>query len=274
MVEIAAMKDQTFVNLTAYIHQKFGINLGREKRALLEGRLYKLIAKLGLSDAEEYYEYLIGEKTGVADIDLVNAVTTNHTFFMRESEHFRCFSESVLPYWYDTIRDRDLRTWCAACSTGEEAYTLAMLIGDFFSLKNQFWDTTVLATDISHTALKMAITGIYTNESMASLPDRWRRIYFQKLDSEHYQANTKLKAEVTYRQFNLIAAHFPFKRRFHTIFCRNVMIYFDRQTRLALVKRFYECLEPGGYLFIGHSEVLDRNMTLFKYVMPSVYRKE
>lgn len=268
------MTEQDFIYLTAYIKKKFGIHLGKEKKALVEGRLSKIIMELNLADVGEYYEYLLKDSTGKADIVLVNAITTNHTFFMRETSHFRYYAEVVLPYWAQVIHDCDLRTWCAACSTGEEAYTLAMIIRDFFTLKNQRWDTKVLATDISLHALQTARGGVYATESMEDLPDKWRKIYFQRYDHANYQIKAELRAEVIFRQFNLISETFPFKRKFHTIFCRNVMIYFDMQTRKELVKKFYQYLEPGGYLFIGHSEVLDRKELLFRYIMPSVYRKE
>lgn len=268
------MTEQDFIYLTGYIKKKFGIHLGKEKKALVEGRLGKILTALNITNVGEYYEYLLKDTTGNADIALVNAITTNHTFFMREASHFRYYADVVLPYWEKVLHDRDLRTWCAACSSGEEAYTLAMIIRDFFNLKNQNWDTKVLATDISLTALQTAKRGIYAAEAMESLPDKWRKIYFQRFDRANYQIRAELKAEVIFRQFNLISEAFPFKRKFHAIFCRNVMIYFDMKTRKELVEKFYQYLEPGGYLFIGHSEVLDRKELLFRYIMPSVYRKE
>lgn len=267
------MQEKTFYELAAYIKEKFGISLGREKKTLLEGRLVKILARLGLDSAEAYYAYLRQDTSGLADADLINAVSTNHTFFMRETDHFQYFSETVLPHWYERIRDADLRTWCAACSTGQEAYTLAMLISDFFSLKEQDWDTTLLATDISAAALAAARRGVYESRTAAQLPERWRKLYFQRLDSARLQIIPRLRQEIVFRQFNLITPRFPFKRKFHAIFCRNVMIYFDKETRRALVNHFYQALEPGGYLFIGHSEVLEREETQFEYLRPSIYRK-
>jgi chemotaxis protein methyltransferase CheR len=267
------MSNQEFYMLTAYIKRKFGVHLGLEKKTLVQGRLHKIIANMNCAGVKEYYEYLINDRTGQADVELVNAITTNHTFFMRESSHFECFSEQVLPYLYKKVQDRNLRIWCAACSTGEEAYTLAMLINDFFSIKSQGWDTKLLATDICLNALDIARQGIYSADSLSNIPKKWKNIYFKKQDENEYQVIPLLKNEVIYRQFNLINGQFPFKKKFHTIFCRNVMIYFDVPTRQALVRKFYDYLEPGGYLFIGHSEVLDHS-NAFKCVMPAVYRKE
>lgn len=268
-----AMTEQEFYDFSVYIKSKFGISLGREKKTMLEGRLHKVFLKMDFGGFKEFYAYLQKDQTGKADAILTNAVTTNHTYFMRENKHFEFFSQEVLPYWEKNIRDGDLRTWCAACSTGEEAYTLAMLIHDYFSLKNKQWDTTVLATDLSLAALSIARQGVYTKEAMLHVPQHWKRIYFSDLDHEYYKARESLKTEVIFRRFNLMNEHFPFKKNFHTIFCRNVMIYFDAKTRNTLIHKFYDCLEKGGYLFIGHSEVIDRNESLFEYIMPSVYRK-
>lgn len=271
---MAKMTDEDFSNLTAYIKKKFGIHLPKEKKTLVESRLHKVLADLNLENMAAYYQYLCKDKSGKADASLVNAITTNHTFFMRESDHFQYYEKVVLPYFARSVRDCDLRTWCAACSSGEEAYTLAMLNRDYFSMQPKRWDTKLLATDISLKALKAAQEGIYTREATASLPERWKKIYFHRVDEKWDQVNDSLKAEVIFRQFNLMNQRFPFKRRFHTIFCRNVMIYFDRATRNNLIFKFHEWLEAGGFLFIGHSEVIDQNKGLFTYVMPSVYRKE
>lgn len=267
------LSEEDFRKLTLYIKNKFGIHLGREKKTLVEGRLHKVLLSLGIDNANDYYQYLLQDKTGQADKFLANAITTNHTFFMRESQHFEYFSEEVLPYFSEKLSDNDLRTWCAACSTGEEAYTLAMIIQDFFSLQKQSWDTKLLATDLSTSALNDARLGIYNDESIDMLPKRWRKIYFKQINENNFQVKNFLKNEIIFRQFNLNNPQFLFKKKFHIIFCRNVMIYFDRVTRKELVNKFYQWLEPGGYLFIGHSEVIERGDFSFQYVMPAVYRK-
>lgn len=267
------LSEEDFCKLALYIKNKFGIHLGREKKTLVEGRLYKVFMNLGVSNANDYYQYLLQDKSGKADKILANAITTNHTFFMRETEHFKYFSEVVLPYLFETIMNNDLRIWCAACSTGEEAYTLAMIIQDFFLVKKPLWDTKLLATDLSTSALNDARMGIYDDESVNALPERWRKTYFKQINENKFQVEKFLKNEIIFRQFNLNNSHFSFKKKFHVIFCRNVMIYFDRETRKQLVNKFYQWLEPGGYLFIGHSEVIERGEVPFQYVMPAVYRK-
>ena len=266
--------DKEFEQLTAYIKQKYGIKLGREKRALLLGRLQNTLHKQNFNDFSSYYKYLLADKTGAADVALVNVITTNHTFFMREANHFHYFRDKVLPWLEQSVRDKDLRIWCAGCSTGEEPYTLAMIIDDYFGMNKPQWDAKLLATDISKRALEVAEKGIYSQESLLPISESWRNKYFNIIDGQSSAVSAKIKNEVIFRQFNLISECFHFKKKFQAIFCRNVMIYFDAETRNALVNRFYDFTEEGGFLFIGHSESLDREQTKYKYVMPAVYRKE
>jgi chemotaxis protein methyltransferase CheR len=270
------MKDRIFQQYASYVAQNFGIHLTPAKKILLETRLYKLISTNDTNDfsnEEEFYEYLLRDQSGRAKKMLADAITTNHTFFMRETEHFACFKETALPYWAGRLRDGDLRTWCAACSTGEEAYTLAMILQDFSAASRRHWDKTLLATDLSEEVLVKARMGVYEDESVKSLPQHWQSSYFQKYGTVQMRVIESLRHQVLYRRFNLMSPLFPFKRPFHVIFCRNVMIYFDAPTRRTLVRKFYDFLEPGGFLFIGHSEVIDRQMAPFVNLMPAVYQR-
>lgn len=268
--------DREFSRLTEYIKANYGINLGKKKKALVVGRLQNILIEKNFQNFSEYIDYVMQEKTGEAVRNLVSKITTNHTYFMREPEHFHFFKNTVLPYWYKQLKtSMDLRVWSAGCSSGEEPYTLAMIIADFFSgVNNELWDTKVLATDISTRVLSEAQEGIYPNESLEALPKMWRATYFNRLDNDNSMVTDAIKKEVIFRIFNLMNTSFPFKKKFHVIFCRNVMIYFDSETKRELVNRFYDHMEHGGYLFIGHSESLNREETKFKYVLPAVYRKE
>lgn len=262
-----------FKNLAGYIKKNFGINLGMEKQALVVGRLQGVLQQKNFENFSAYYDYVVSDKTGEAAATLVNKITTNHTFFMREPEHFTFFRDSVLPGLSSTVKDRDLRVWSAGCSSGEEPYTLAMIMSDFFGTDKGKWNTNILATDISTKVLGEAINGIYNTESLATLPELWKKQYFRKLDTERSIISDKIKNEVIFRKFNFMEKVFPFRKKFHVIFCRNVMIYFDNKTKAELVNKFYEYTEPGGYLFIGHSESLNREETDYKYVLPAVYRR-
>jgi len=260
--------------LADFIKKNYGINLGTKKQALVVGRLQNVLIENNFNSFSEYYKYIISDKTGNAIVTLINKITTNHTFFMREVNHFYYFRDNVLPYLVNKVKDRDLRVWSAGCSTGEEPYTLAMIMNEFFGEDKKFWDTKVLATDISGNALEQAIKGEYSNEEIAPLPANWKINYFKRHDVENSVLVDKIRNEVIYRKFNLMDKVFPFRRKFHVIFCRNVMIYFDNDTKDKLANKFYDLLDYGGYLFIGHSESLNREKTNFRYIMPAIYRKE
>ncbi|GAE87692.1 CheR family methyltransferase [Acetivibrio straminisolvens] len=264
-----------FDKLAAYVKSNYGINLTEKKKTLVVGRLHNILQQMNFKSFSDYYDYVISDTTGEALTTLINKITTNHTFFMREPDHFEFFASTVLPYLTATIKgSMDLRIWSAGCSSGEEPYTLAMIIADFFGAQKAFWDTRILATDISMNVIQKAKRGIYSSERIEGVPDSWRRKYFRKIDESNWAVADSIRNEVIFRIFNLMNTAFPFKKKFHVIFCRNVMIYFDQQTKMELVNRFYEFTEPGGYLFIGHSESLNREETGYKYIMPAVYRKE
>lgn len=269
---VFTLRNEDFVKLTKYIKTNYGINLSH-KKTLIEGRLSNMLLKRGFKSFSEYIEYVFADASH-REIDIIiDKLTTNHTFFMRESSHFVYFRDQVLPYLQSSVKQKDLRIWSAGCSSGEEPYTLAMILGDYFGDDKPLWDTKVLATDISSTVLNTAERGIYPGDALDKLPAAWKINYFQKSDAGNYQVAGKLRSEVIFREFNLNEAVFPFKKKFHVIFCRNVMIYFDEKTKMQLVNKFYEMTEPGGYLFIGHSETINRNETYYRYVMPAVYRK-
>lgn len=268
-----AITNREFELIQRYIKSNYGIHLGEEKKSLIYSRLRSVLQDNGLQNFSQYYEYLISDKTGKAAITFIDRMTTNHTFFMREVEHFYYFKDTVLPYLEETVRDGDLRVWCAGCSSGEEAYTLQMFMTDYFKNSKKIWNTELLATDISTTVLNKAVKGIYSNEQVKPLDEVWKRNYFKKFDENNVIVTDEIKNRVTYRKLNLMEPRFHFKRKFHVIFCRNVMIYFDNKTRDALVKKFYDISEEGAYLFIGHSESLNNTDTKYKYIMPAVYRK-
>ena len=269
-----AITDKEFSRLSEYIKLNYGIYLKPEKKALVTGRLNNVLDQGGFKNFTDYCDYVISDKTGRAIITLIDKITTNHTFFMRESDHFFYFRDVVLPSLASNVKSNDLRIWCAACSSGEESYTLAMLIDEFFGKDKGNWDTKVLATDISEKVLQVAKEGKYRKEAIDLLPPYWKLNFFSKTDVQNYVVTDKIRNEVIYRKFNLMDQSFPFKKKLHTIFCRNVMIYFDNKTKIDLVEKFYDNMEYGGYLFIGHSESLSRESTRFKYIRPSVYRKE
>ena len=204
---------------------------------------------------------------------LITKLTTNFTYFMREEAHYRFLVQRALPEWIAKIKDRDLRTWSAGCSSGEEAYTAAITIMEYLGSARSKWDTTVLATDISTRVLAAAQAGVYSADHLEGLPLNLRDKYFVMQDEQHYRVGSELAKQVVFATLNLMDP-FRFKRRFHIIFCRNVMIYFDKETKRRLAAKFYEFLEPGGYLFIGLSETLSGLCDQFINIAPSIYTKQ
>ncbi len=255
----------------AFMLNNYGINL-EGKISLVEGRLQAILTKRGFKSFEEFADYVEKDRTGEAITLLVSRLTTNYTYFMREDKHYKFMTDTALPELVPSIPDRDLRIWSAGCSSGEEPYTTAMVLSEYFSGMKSQWDTTVLATDISQKVLAEARRGVYPSDKLNNLSAELKMKYFKKLAGEEYQVKPELSKSVQFGVFNLMEP-FPFKKKFHIIFCRNVMIYFNNQTRASLTERYYDALAPGGYLFIGLSETLANQKTRFDYVKPAIYRK-
>lgn len=266
------INDKEFIRLADFMKLNYGIIL-HHKRILVEGRLGSMMADSPFEKFSDYLDFVMNDKNMDELNILINKLTTNHTFFMRETDHFEYFKEKAIPYMESVASDRDLRIWSAGSSTGEEAYTLSMIINDYFGENKSKWNSQILATDISNNVIEKAKLGIYSASAVDSLPSIWKLNYFQKIDNENYQISEGMRKDVAFGVLNLMDKQLPFRKRFHVIFCRNVMIYFDPKTKHELVERFYDMIEPGGYLFIGHSESINKEMTRFQYIKPAVYRK-
>lgn len=266
------ISDDEFNLLATFIKDHSGIHLKPEKKTMLIGRLTTLVDELNMKSFMDFYNHLKSEHDGVLLSRVIDKITTNHTYFMREKEHFDFLESQVFPYLQSAVQSRDIRIWCAASSTGEEPYTIAMMLEDYFGKSIVKWDKKLLATDISLDVLEIAKQGYYPKDKVEVIPKIWRMNYFD-MKKDGYEVKHHIKNEVIYRRFNLLESRFPFKGKFHVIFCRNVMIYFDNETKRALIEKMYDALEYGGYLFIGHSESIDRSRTKFKYIKPAVYRK-
>ena len=266
------IEDADFVRLRDYVKTNFGVNL-EKKRTLIEGRLSNMIIQEGFNGFHDYLEAVFSDSTGGKINILMTKLTTNYTYFMREEKHYKFMTDVALPYWTSTLQSKDLRIWSAGCASGEEAYTTVMVLSEYFGASKNGWDTTVLATDISTRVLEMGKNGVYPEEHFENLPAAWKSKYFTKVGSEEYKVTPAMAKEVVFGQFNLMGDFSRFKKKFHIIFCRNVMIYFDAQTKAALVKRFHDVLETGGYLFIGMSETLSGLSGEFEHVSPAIYRR-
>jgi chemotaxis protein methyltransferase CheR len=268
------LSEQELADISSYIKEKYGVNLAA-KSTLIEGRLGCYIRGKGFETYGEYFDFAKKDPGGEEMSNMINRLTTNHTFFMRENNHFEYFSEKVLP-WISSLPDgNDLRLWSAGCASGEEPYTLSIYILEYAAnhvINKSGFDTTILASDISEKALSQAQEGIYSQENLRALPDAWLKKYFTELESDRFRVKPELRNNVAFKKINLLEPY-TVRKPFHSIFCRNVMIYFDMETRQALIEKFFDVLVPGGYIFIGHSESLTNFKHSLKYVQPSIYRK-
>lgn len=268
---------QEFESIRTLVFERLGINLTEQKTALVAARLGAVVRERGFATFRDYQAYLLADRSGEALSELADRIGTHHTYFNREPEHFRYFYRQVLPELaarYEHTRQYELRIWSAGCSTGEEPYLLQILLHEYFQYRYANWNTGVLATDVSAGVLEKAGAGVYPEDQMQGLPEEYRRKYFRPASDGRWAVNDFVKREIVFRRLNLTNAQFPFRRPFDVIFCRNVMIYFDRDTRESLVRRLTEWLEPGGYLFVGHSESLrDYGVRELEYVQPAIYRR-
>ncbi len=258
-----------------YIKQESGINFTDDKLGIIETKLRTRLQKLKINNYEDYIKLLKNDKDEY--ISFFNKITTNYTFFMREKGQFEYLFNEIFPEIKTKYNSKkDLRIWSAGCATGEEAYTLAYLAKEYFSTdeKSKQWDTTVLATDISVKALTTAHEGIYQKDKCKDLSKDVVSKYLLEYDTNNYIVDKSIKENVIFRYFNLNQTQFNFSKKFHVIFCRNVMIYFDKEKRIETIKKFYDALEPGGYLFISNSEpMMNFSGSTFKSVFHSVYKK-
>ncbi len=267
------LTDQEFKTLVNFVHSKYGINLIK-KRVLIEGRLSQTLHQKGFTSFRQYIEFLQADRTGAEMTNFLNKITTNHSYFARENEHFDYLANTVLPYMERTRGNRhDLRIWSAGCSAGQEAYNIAMTIDQYFGPKKFQWDTTILATDISMDVLHRTKAAIYPENNLTNVPPIWKRKYFKLQPNGEYQVCDKIRKEVVFKPLNLMEP-FYFAKPFDIIFCRNVMIYFDTPTTDRLIEKFYNVTAPGGYLFIGHSEVVNKELTKYHYVRPAIYQRK
>ncbi len=277
-MQLFQLKDRDFKEIAAIVYNSAGIHLKESKRTLVVSRLTKRVRALGLDSFSEYVRYLSHPEHQAQELpQLVNCITTNTTEFFREPKHFD-FLKKVLPPLLaqgETMGRRVLRVWCSACSTGEEAYSLAMVLANFFE-RCRGWKVRVLASDIDTDVLRFASAGIYPTERSRSIPVILRSKYMKMtpgLPPGHSQVARKLRTMVVFRKINLLHDAFRFNQPLDIIFCRNVVIYFDDPSKQKLVNKFAAVLRPGGYIFVGHSESLLIQKDNFRFVENTIYQR-
>jgi len=273
---LLAMSEKEFRRLSEFVHTECGIKLPPSKKVMVEARLQKRLRNLGMPGYRQYYEYLFSPR-GLEEelVHLIDVITTNTTEFFREPRHFEILTREALPTWRTEHGvAKTFRLWSAGCSTGEEPYTLAIVLSEFAS-QTQGFRFSVLATDISTKVLAMARNGVYPEDRIGKLTLEMKRRYLlrSKDRSQHLvRLAPEVRRLVEFRRLNFMET-FSFPEPMDTIFCRNVMIYFDRSTQEQLLRKFCSQLCPGGFLFIGHSESLTGMDLPLRQHAPTVYRK-
>ncbi len=276
------ISDSLFRKFSSLIYEVAGIYLHEGKKSLLQARISKRLRATGIKSFEEYYKYITNPNNFAEFINFIDAISTNLTYFFREEQHFRFLEEVALPEI--TARKRNERTrrirfWSAACSTGEEPYSMAMCTLEWMEANTLGinWDFKILATDISTQVLKVAIRGVYSAERLKNVPPHLKIKYFTKIqengEDTNYEISEKLKSIVVFRRLNL-KDPYPFKGPFDVIFCRNVMIYFDKPTQQEIVSKISSYLDSGGYFMVGHSESLAGLKHDLIYIKPAIYKKK
>jgi chemotaxis protein methyltransferase CheR len=277
MSEVLSEKD--FRRLSEVIYTECGIKMPHQKRIMLESRLRKRLRDLGMTEFRDYCEYLFTEEGMRQElIPMIDVVTTNKTDFFREPRHFEFLAQTALPELmriYGAGIARPLSVWSAGCSTGEEPYTIAMVLSEFWE-KQPAFRFFVLATDISTKVLAKAILGIYKQERVETIPMILKRKYLTRSrDREKglVRIVPELRSQVRFRRLNFMAGDFGMREPMDIVFCRNVIIYFDKPTQERLIHRLCSHMIPGGYLFMGHSETLSGLNVPLVSAGPMVYRK-
>ncbi|MEQ1794590.1 MAG: protein-glutamate O-methyltransferase [Nitrospira sp.] len=263
---------QEYDRIRTLLYEESGISLGENKQSLVVSRLSKRLRDLEIDSFAAYYDHVTQDNSGGEFTRMLDLLSTNKTDFFREPKHFDYLREQILP---TLEREKRIRIWSSACSTGEEPYTIAITLHEAITSPAQ-WDMEILASDISTRVLAHAAAGLYGEERITTVsPDIARRHFLKGRGKSAGLVKVKphLSKLIKFRRLNLMSDTFPIKSPLDLIFCRNVMIYFDRPTQERLIAKFHRYLKPGGHLFIGHSESLQWIKHDFSTVAPTIYRK-
>ncbi len=276
------LSDRQFARVASFIQDGYGIKMTPSKRTMVSSRLQKRMKHTGFDSLEDYVDFVFSpEGIEYEIVHMVDAVTTNKTDFFREARHFEILRDMAIPEILSQKRrqgDRKIRIWSAACSSGEEPYSIAITLAELAKQKKELpLPFSILASDISTKVLKKAARGIYDESRISDIPMQLRVKYLLRSKDRGMRLvkiKPCLRDLVTFRRINLMSEHFEIKEKIDIIFCRNVLIYFDNVVQRELMHRFARCLTPQGFLFIGHSESLNVLNVPFNQVIPTVYQKK
>lgn len=270
------LEESDFYRLSSFIMSQFGIKLPPNKKTLLQSRLQKRLKTLQHSSFKEYVDYVFSTKGQREEVwNMIDAVSTNKTDFFREPQHFEFLLNGGIEEYLQLSGKNRLSVWSAGCSSGEEPYTLAMVLKEA-SESRRFLDFKIMATDISESVLQHAVVGIYNENKTYAIPEHYKKKYLLRGKSNYenkVRISSQLRSKVEFMKYNLLTTDYSSLGRFDTIFCRNVMIYFERDVQHRLLNQFCKILNPGGYLFIGHSESITGLTLPLKHIRPTIFKK-
>ncbi len=271
----AKLSDKDFTKLSLFINKETGIKMHEGKRVMLQNRLYKRLKNLKIGTFKDYCDYLFSSK-GLTEIgNMIDVICTNKTSFFREIHHFEFITNYILPLFVNH-NIKFIKVWNAGCSSGEEAYTTAMIIQSFIDTIKQSFDYQILATDISTIMLEKAVKAIYCQERIVEIPKELRTRYLLKSINKEKPTVCiipEIRRKVIFRRLNLMDNAYNIKDKFDIIFCRNVLIYFDKQIQEKVIQKLCQYLKPGGYFFIGHSESLFSMDLPLVHIKPTIFQK-
>jgi chemotaxis protein methyltransferase CheR len=276
---IKAMTPKEFDRLSGFIVGHCGIKMPPAKKIMLESRLQKRLRSLGMVSFKDYCDYVLGSEEGAGElVHMIDAVTTNKTDFFREPAHFQFLSETALPEFLEEASDggrKRFLVWSAGCSSGQEPYTLAIVLNEF-ALQHPEFQYGVMATDISTRVLEKARQGIYDHQVIEDIPLPLKQRYFLRSKDRGkglVRVVPELRGRVSFERLNLMDEQFTVAEPMDALFCRNVIIYFERDTQQNLLSRLCRCLKTGGYLFLGHSETVHGFDLPLVRISSTIYRK-
>lgn len=271
----SSLSDNEFKQLSKFIQENYGIKMPPSKKIVLQGRLHKRLKKLEIPDFKSYCDFVFSKEGQNEIIHMIDVVSTNKTDFYREPVHFEFLADTLLPGYYANNRHKKLKAWSAGCSSGEEPYTMAIVMQEFRE-SNSGFDFEIVGTDISTLMLQNGANAIYKEEKINIVPNPLKKKYFLRSkdrDNPKVRVSKNLRDKVAFRRLNFMDSNYDINEMFDVIFCRNALIYFERDNQEIVINKLCQKLKPGGYFFLGHSESITNMKVPLKNVKPTIFRK-
>ncbi|MFY0686643.1 MAG: protein-glutamate O-methyltransferase CheR [Cyclobacteriaceae bacterium] len=277
MLEKRKLDETQFRRISEFVTKHYGIRLPIEKRVMVEGRLQKRLKASKIEEFKEYVDYVMSESGKYELLEMIDAISTNKTDFFREPAHFEFMTNHLLPEFVGKDRFGKLKVWSSASSSGEEIYTIAMVMEEFKQLSgNPSLDYSILGTDISVDILKKAVTAVYKLDRIENLSNEIRNKYFLRSkdrSKQNVRVVPNLRNKAKFERLNLMDDYYKVDNDFDLIFCRNVLIYFDRENQERVINKLCQKLKIGGYFFLGHSESIFGKDVPLKQIKPTIYKR-